>query len=155
YVGMLRDLKGPDVFIAALARLRDRGMAHDANIFGDGDDAARYRATVEELGLAGAVTFHGPKPAREAFATGRGLGVPARAESMPYIVLEGAAAAVPMIATNVGGIPEIFAEHTPRLVDPGDAKALAAAMERAAADPRHAASDADALRQTIRSVHAT
>ena len=52
--------------------------------------------------------FHGPMPAREAFALGRVLVVPSRAESLPYVVLEAAAAGVPLIATRVGGIPEIF-----------------------------------------------
>ena len=52
--------------------------------------------------------------------------VPSRAESLPYVVLEAAAAAVPMIATRVGGIPEIFGPDTTDLVSPGDAAALAA-----------------------------
>ena len=49
-----------------------------------------------------------PMPARQAFALGRVIVVPSRAEAMPYIVLEALAAGKPMIATAVGGIPEIF-----------------------------------------------
>ncbi len=47
---------------------------------------------------------------------------------MPYIVLEAVAAPMPMIATKVGAIPEIFREHSGRLVPPGDVAALAEAM---------------------------
>jgi glycosyltransferase involved in cell wall biosynthesis len=153
YVGMLRDLKGVDVFINALAALRDRGCPHTANVFGAGDDAERYRATVSELRLGDAVKFHEPTPARVAFATGRVLVIPSRAESMPYIVLEAAAAAVPMIATRVGGIPEIFGEKSDRLVEPGSVESLAAAMDAASADPAGARRKALELREEVRQVH--
>ena len=74
-------------------------------------------------------------PAREAFRLGRLLVAPSRAESLPYIILETAAAAVPMITTNVGGIPEVFGPQAARLVPPGDAAALARAIAAALADP--------------------
>jgi len=153
YVGMLRDLKGVDVFINALAALRDRGQAHAAHIFGAGDDAERYRAAVSALRLGDAVTFHEPTPARIAFATGRVLVIPSRAESLPYIVLEAAAAAMPMIATRVGGIPEIFGEKSDRLVEPGSVESLAAAMASAAADPKTTQKKALDLREDVRHVH--
>ena len=47
-------------------------------------------------------------PARQALALGRVMVVPSRTESLPYIVLEAAAAGKPLIATKVGGIPEIY-----------------------------------------------
>ena len=77
-------------------------------------------------------------PARDAFALGRLLVAPSRAESLPYIVLEAAAAAVPMITTNVGGIPEIFGPQAAGLVAPGDAAALARAIARRARRARRA-----------------
>ncbi|MCW5715380.1 MAG: glycosyltransferase family 4 protein [Bauldia sp.] len=153
YVGMLRDLKGVDVFIGALALLRDRGHPYTANIFGAGDDAERYRAMVAELRLDDAVAFHEPTPARIAFATGRVLVIPSRAESMPYIVLEAAAGAIPMIATRVGGIPEIFGDKSDRLVEPGSIDSLAAAMEAAAANRAAAERMAADLRDEVRQVH--
>jgi glycosyltransferase involved in cell wall biosynthesis len=153
YIGMLRDLKGPDVFIDALALLRGRRRPHAAHIFGSGEDAANYRAQVDRLGLSGAVAFHEPRPAREAFAAGEVLVVPSRAESMPYIVLEAAAAEVPMVATKVGGIPEIFRQQAGRLVEPGDAEALARAMEAASTGIDRARRDAAALRQIVAAVH--
>jgi len=69
---------------------------------------------------------------------------------MPYIVLEGVAAGLPMVATEVGGIPEIFGALAPRLVPPGAPHLLAAAMEAQLDDPARARADAEALRASIR-----
>ena len=66
---------------------------------------------------------------REAFKLGRVLIVPSRAESMPYVVLEAAGARVPMIATNVGGIPEIYGPYRDRLGPPDDAADLQMRIE--------------------------
>ena len=66
---------------------------------------------------------------REAFKLGRVLVVPSRAESLPYIVLEAAGARVPMIATNVGGIPEIYGPYRDRLGPPDDPADLQARIE--------------------------
>ncbi len=68
---------------------------------------------------------------------------------MPYIVLEALAAGLPMVATNVGGIPEIFGAAADRLVPPGDPAALASAMERLIDHPDEAAAEAMLLRQSI------
>ena len=56
-------------------------------------------------------------PYVRAFALGRMLVVPSRAESLPYVVLEAGAAGLPIIATNVGGIPEIFGPDASYLED--------------------------------------
>lgn len=64
-------------------------------------------------------------PARKAFALGRIVVVPSRKESLPYIILEIAAAGKPLIATNVGGIPEIFGPQSDLLIPAGDSAALA------------------------------
>jgi glycosyltransferase involved in cell wall biosynthesis len=68
--------------------------------------------------------------------------VPSLAESLPYVVLEAAAAGRPVIATRVGGIPEIFGPTEASLIPPADSGALAAAMARALADPDAAAREA-------------
>jgi glycosyltransferase involved in cell wall biosynthesis len=134
FIGELRLLKGVDVLLDALARLaRDRPVT--ATIVGDGPDGGQFRAQAERLGLKASTRFLGPMPAREAFKLGRLLVAPSRAESLPYIILEAAAAAVPMITTNVGGIPEVFGPQASRLVPPGDAAALAHAIAAALADP--------------------
>jgi glycosyltransferase involved in cell wall biosynthesis len=142
FVGELRMLKGVDVLIEAIASLAREGRRVTATIVGDGPDRAAFEAAVARHNLAGAVHFTGAMPARAAFALGRTLVVPSRAESLPYVVLEAAAAGLPVIATNVGGIPEIFGPDAGDLVPPGDPAALAAAIASALQDrgARHSAS---------------
>lgn len=135
YIGMMRDLKGPDLFIDALAMAEMRvGRPLTAVLVGEGDDRPRYEDQVRRLGLAGRATFQRPIPARQAFALADVVVVPSRAEAMPYIVLEALAAGKPMIASAVGGIPEIFGAGHPALVQP-DAGQIAAKMIEAAQDP--------------------
>jgi glycosyltransferase involved in cell wall biosynthesis len=147
FVGMFRDLKGTDVFLEALARLQTRlGRRVTANLFGQSEDQglARYHALANSLGIADLARFHDPAPTREAFARGRVIVVPSRAESMPYIVLEAIAASLPIVATRVGGIPEIFGPRSDELVPPGDPDELANAIARVLADPVRAQVDAAA-----------
>ena len=107
-LGELRPVKAFDVLIEALAVLNTSGRLVSATIAGEGPDQAKLEAQAERLGIADRVRFVGYRPAREAFAMGRMLVIPSRAESLPYVVLEAAAAGMPIIATRVGGIPEIF-----------------------------------------------
>ncbi|HEY7246562.1 MAG TPA: glycosyltransferase family 4 protein [Xanthobacteraceae bacterium] len=135
FVGELRVLKGVDVLIEAIASLSGRKENVTATIVGEGRDRGMLEGLVLARGLSDRIHFAGPKPAREAFALGRILIVPSRAESLPYIVLEAAAAGVPMIATRVGGIGEIFGDDASALVPAGDVQALASAIENALREP--------------------
>jgi len=98
---------------------------------GDGPDRATFEAAARAQGVGVEVKFAGAKPARAAFALGRLLVVPSRAESLPYVVLEAAAAGLPIVASNVGGIPEILGADFPGLAPPADAAALAGAIDLA------------------------
>lgn len=148
FVGELRMLKGVDVLLDALAHLaRERPVT--ATIVGDGPDAAQFRTQAERLGLSSAVRFLRPMPARDAFALGRLFVAPSRAESLPYIVLEAAAAAVPMITTNVGGIPEVFGPQAGSLVPAGDANVLARSMAAALGEPARTRNQALTLRARV------
>lgn len=147
FVGELRMLKGVDVLLDALARLARDNRKLSATIVGDGPDAAAFRAQAERLGVP--ARFMAPMAARVAFTLGRCLAVPSRAESLPYIVLEAAAAGVPLIATNVGGIPEIFGPQAVRLVPPADAAALAHAIAATTIDRAAARNEALTLRARV------
>jgi glycosyltransferase involved in cell wall biosynthesis len=149
FVGELRRLKGVDVLIEALSLLNAGGRPVSATIVGSGPEAAEFQALARTRGLAN-VAFPGAIPARQAFARGRLLIVPSRAESLPYIVLEAAAAGLPMLTTNVGGIPEVFGPHSDRLLPPGEAAKLAEAIRAALADPAAAEASAQALRERVR-----
>jgi len=151
FIGELRELKGVDVFIDAIAQIQEEGRAASALIVGPAtaENANLYRKMANEKVRSGRIAFHPPMPARDAFALGRTVVVPSRAESLPYVVLEAAAAGMPLIATNVGGIPEIFADELERLIAPGDVAALAAAMRIALAAPQQMASEAALRRRKV------
>jgi glycosyltransferase involved in cell wall biosynthesis len=126
-----------------------------ATIVGEGPDRSAFEAAVTAHGLGGAVKFVGALPARAAFALGRLLVVPSRAESLPYIVLEAAAAGLPMIATRVGGIPEIFGADTGELVPPANAAALARAIEGSLRNPIEKRETTLRLRDRVRTAFST
>ncbi|WP_245930564.1 glycosyltransferase family 4 protein [Methylobacterium radiodurans] len=130
YVGELREAKGLPVLLEALAHLRASGRPLTLLMVGSGPDEAVLAARAAGLGLAGAVVFEPAQPIRPVLARGRVMVVPSYAESLPYVVLEAAAAAQPLVATDVGGIPEIFGAAAGDLVPPRNARALAEAIGR-------------------------
>ena len=132
YVGELRAAKGIDTLIDAtsmLSRRLDRALR--LILVGSGADQTALTEQARSRGILDQVTFPGAMPAREAFSLGRMLVVPSRAESLPYVVLEAAGAQIPMIATNVGGIGEIFGPYRDRLICCDNAAVLADAMQQA------------------------
>ena len=149
HIGMLRELKGTDVFVHAIDRLRARGVHATALIVGVGDERDAYERMVHELHLEDRVGFADPMPIREAMRRAHTVVVPSRAESLPYVVLETVAAGVPLIATRVGGIPEIYEGWSDRLVEPGSVGALTDAMHRRLVEPDAALAFGSALRDSI------
>jgi glycosyltransferase involved in cell wall biosynthesis len=149
YVGEFRHIKGADLLIDAVARLRAEGRPVTLTLAGDGEESASVKAQVERLGLGEAVRFIGHVKARFGFSKGSLLVVPSRGDSMPYVVIEAAAAGIPMIAANVGGIPEIFGPHGDALFAPSNSAAMAAAIEAALKDPAAAKERAKSLRERI------
>jgi glycosyltransferase involved in cell wall biosynthesis len=149
YVGEFRRIKGADLLIDAVARLHTDGKPVTLTLAGDGEEMAALKAQVERFGLAQSVRFIGHVKARYGFSKGRLLVVPSRGDSMPYVVIEAGAAGIPMIAANVGGIPEIFGAHNDALFAPNIAAAIADAIEIAMEDPQAAAERARALRERI------
>jgi glycosyltransferase involved in cell wall biosynthesis len=151
FIGEIRSLKGPDLFIEALGLIAShKGGSPTAVMVGDGPDKANAVAMVAERELEEAIIFRNAMPARQAFALARTVVVPSRAESLPYIVLEAIAAGLPMVVTRVGGIPEIYGDASARLVQPGDAAALAATMTGVMSDLPAAQIAAERLRESVR-----
>jgi glycosyltransferase involved in cell wall biosynthesis len=150
YVGEFRHIKGADLLIDAVARLRADGKPVTLTLGGDGEEMENLKAQVARLGLGGAVRFLGHVKARYGFSKGSVLVVPSRGDSMPYVVIEAAAAGIPMVAANVGGIPEIFGpDHADALFAPGIAAAMADAIEAALEEPEATAARAKSLRERI------
>jgi glycosyltransferase involved in cell wall biosynthesis len=150
-VGELRPVKAIDLLIEALAILNRSGRYVTATIAGEGPDQAKLKAQAERLGIADQVRFIGHCPAREAFAMGRIFVIPSRAESLPYVVLEALAAGMPIIATGVGDVPEIFGSQADRLIPPDDLPALIGAIGSALDDRAQALAVMRAVRARVRS----
>jgi glycosyltransferase involved in cell wall biosynthesis len=150
YVGEFRNIKGTDLLIDAVARLRADGKPVTLTLAGDGEELGALKAQIQRLGLEEAVRFIGHVKARYGFSKGRVLVVPSRGDSMPYVVIEAAAAGIPMVAANVGGIPEIFGPaHADSLFAPNIVGAMADAIETALEDPEAALARAKSLRERI------
>jgi glycosyltransferase involved in cell wall biosynthesis len=149
YVGEFRHIKGADLLIDAVARLHADGKPVTLTLAGDGEELDNLKAQIQRLNLTEAVRFIGHVKARYGFSKGKVLVVPSRGDSMPYVAIEAAAAGIPMVAANVGGIPEIFGPHTDALFAPNIVGAMADAIETALENPEAAQARAKSLRERI------
>jgi glycosyltransferase involved in cell wall biosynthesis len=149
FMGELRPVKGVDVLINAIAQLQRRGRVVTATLVGDGPERDTLRAQVERLGLVDVVQFRPAMPARQAQSLGRVMVIPSRAESLPYVVLEAAAAGLPLITTKVGGVPEIYGSLTEGLVAPEDVGELAKTIAHTLDHPDMTAEIARRLRERV------
>lgn len=135
-VGLLWEAKGQEYLIRALAELEGVALL----LIGSGTDADRLRALAREQGVAEGVRFLGWRHDVPHILHALDLYVqPSLTEGLPLAVVEAAAAGLPIVASEVGGIPEIIThEHDGVLVPPGDPDALAAAIQRLLDDPKQA-----------------
>jgi glycosyltransferase involved in cell wall biosynthesis len=149
-VANLRPGKGHDVLLDAAALV----LAHHPDvrfqIVGDGSRRAELERHAAALGITAQVAFRGhsadvPAVLRESDV----FAFPSFMEASPNAVLEAMAAALPIVASNVGGIPEVVTHgRNGLLVPPRNAQALAAGIVRVLDDPAHAAALGTAARQT-------
>lgn len=146
WVGRVSQEKGADVLIDALVHF-DSAQPVAVSILGDGAEREAVRARAASLGVAPRITWHG-------VVRGAGRLLPAfdvlvlssRTEGTPMVVLEAMAAGVPIVATHVGGIPDMLSSREALLVAPDDPAALAAAIRAVRTDPGAAAERARAAR---------
>jgi len=149
YVGEFREIKGADLLIQAVARLRADGKPVTLTLAGDGEETENLKALIAKLNLGDAVRFIGHVKARYGFSKGKLLVVPSRGDSMPYVVIEAAAAGVPLIAASIGGIPEILGPFTSGLFVGNSIGAMADAIETALADMDATRERARSLRERV------
>lgn len=140
YLGELRSAKGVDTLIESLEILKRRdGLTPRVLIVGSGPDEGLLKQMTVEHGVAEQCVFEPPGPIRAALAKARIMVIPSRAESLPYVILEAAAAAQPLISTDVGGIKEIYGpKYAPRLIPPNDPTILADTIRATLAMPEAA-----------------
>ena len=132
YVGILRESKGVETLHEACGQLLDRGIRFQLNLVGnwESDDFERWaRERVEQLRLRERVNFLGVLVGRPKFVVLRRADVlchPTNFDTFPTVLLEAMAAGIPIVATNLSGIPSMVDDgRTGFLVAPGDPTAVA------------------------------
>lgn len=136
-VAQLIPRKGHRYLLAALPALLARHPRLQVLIFGQGPLEAELRAEVEAAGLAGAVHFTGFRHDLPRWLGGLDMLIhPADMEGLGVSLLQASAAAVPIVTSRAGGLPEAVQDGvTGILCPPGDVAALGAAIDRLAGDP--------------------
>jgi glycosyltransferase involved in cell wall biosynthesis len=139
-VGRLIPIKGHAVLLRALAAARARVPGLRLRVAGDGPLAVELRSAVRDLGLDDAVSFLGRvAPVAPVLEAAGVVVVPSFGEGFGMVALEAMERGRPVVASAVGGLPEIVEDgRTGLLVPPGDADALARAIEQLAGDPGRA-----------------
>jgi len=130
-VGRLEEQKGHAVLLEALAEIKRRGLDFVVAIAGDGSLRAALEKKTHELGLESRVHFLGQVDSvGPVLLAADAVVLPSRWEGLPLTLLEALARSRAVVASRVGGIPEVIEDGVHgRLVPPGDAAALAAVLE--------------------------
>lgn len=148
WVGRLSVEKGADVLLAALVA----GAGRDAIsvIVGDGRERAHLERQAGELGLSAGLRWTGMVPqAASLFPAFDCYVLSSRTEGTPIALFEAMAAGVPIVATRVGGVPDVISEAEALLVPPEDPAALAQAIIAVRRDPDAAAARAARAREVL------
>jgi len=149
FLGEIREVKGVDLLVEAVARLKTSHNA-TASIVGDGPLRGELQHRAAELGISDNLDWPGALPAGEAFKRGRVFVLPSRYESFPYVVLEAAARGVPALVTDVGGVAEITAPGDPHLIPPDCVDALTQALSEMLNHPEALRTRTEALRERVK-----
>jgi glycosyltransferase involved in cell wall biosynthesis len=141
-IGRLIPIKGHLVLFRALAQARARVPGVTLDIAGRGPLEPALKTYARELGVEDAVRFLGfVSPVQRAIEESAVVVVPSLGEGFGMVALEAMERARPVIASSVGGLPEIVADgETGLVVPPSDAEALADAIVSLAGDLPRAAS---------------
>ena len=136
FVGLLVPVKGLDVLVEAVAGLP--GDKPLCVLVGEGPEQPELERIAADRGIADRLRFVGRRPSDEIplwMTAADALVLPSYSEGRPNVVLEAQACALPVVATRVGGTPELVEDRvTGLLVDSGDAEGLGEALGRLRAD---------------------
>lgn len=148
WVGRLIHAKGADVFIDALTLVDDLPLS--VSILGDGVERPRLEARARSIGLNGRISFHGRvDKAAQLFSAFDLFVLSSRTEGTPNTLFEAIAAGVPIVATKVGGVPDVISENEGLLIPPEDPIGLAAAIRAVYANPLGARERATAAQRRM------
>jgi glycosyltransferase involved in cell wall biosynthesis len=156
FMGRLSVQKGVDHFLAAAGNVLQTGQDVAFVVAGDGPQRAILEAQSADLGLDQNVRFLGYRSDSASVLRASDIVVlPSRAEGLPVVLLEALAVGCPVIATRVGGIPDLVRHgHTGLLIQPNAPQQLSAAMQRLLSDPGLAARLGNAGRAHVVSAYA-
>jgi glycosyltransferase involved in cell wall biosynthesis len=133
-VGLLYEAKGYEFLLEAVSRLAVEGRPFHLDVIGDGPERGAYEELTTSLGIADRVTFHGlmSKADVAAFMRSADLFVlTSRYDNNPCVLIEAMASGLPVVATAVGGIPEIVDASSGRLASPNDPGSIATEIVQA------------------------
>jgi glycosyltransferase involved in cell wall biosynthesis len=148
WVGRISGEKGPDILIEALPALTDINL--HVTLIGDGPERAKLEQRVKRLQLDDHVSFAGEVPrASRLFSAFDLFVLSSRTEGTPITLFEAMAASVPIVATSVGGVPDVVSSNEAILVEPEDPAALAAAIRRVHDEPADASLRAMRARERL------
>lgn len=131
FVGNLVPVKGLNVLIDACSSLRDRGVRFQCRLIGQGPLRQALARQIQNAALTQHVQLHGPCKLEQLPDWYHAAGVlvlPSFSEGIPNVILESQACGTPVVASRVGGIPEILDDDS--LVPPNDPQRLADAIQR-------------------------
>jgi glycosyltransferase involved in cell wall biosynthesis len=150
-IGRLEPQKNLDAFLEAAACVHAVRPEARFHVVGEGSERARLETRTSTLGLAGVVSFEGTTGDVAGFlATLDQFWLTSDWEGTPNVVLEAMAAGVPIIATRVGGVPELLEDgRTGLLVEAGDASALCSASLFLAREPARAGTLGQGAREVV------
>lgn len=156
-VAVLREGKGVEVLLHAFRELLRSNDSLELLVVGDGPLRDQWQSLAAQLGIAGRVHWLGFRRDVDEILAGCDLFIlPTLADAFPTVLLEAFAAGVPVIASDVGGIPEIISDRSVgRLVPPGDPASLAEAIAAAVLDEAWRSSTAAAARLRVREEFST
>lgn len=136
FVGRLTEVKAIPNLLAALQQIQHLPL--HLYLVGDGELKAQLAGQAAELGVAGRCTFVGNRPHNEIpqwFSAADCFVLCSRMEGLPTVIPEAMMCGIPIVATRVGGIPDIIEDgETGLLVPPGDTAGLARAIVRVLTD---------------------